>query len=133
MDRSTEDHPASSPAMELFDTTHLALERALAGTTKRQAVLAGNLANVNTPGYVRRDVDFQSSLRSALSDADPREAVETVTASESAVPGAVQPDGNGVDLDLEAAKMAENGLLHQALASTIHARDSILRSAMGVA
>lgn len=118
--------------MELFDTTSLALERALEGTTRRQTVLAGNLANVNTPGYARRDVDFQSALSSAIDDAD-REAVASSSFTETAESAPVQPDGNSIDIDLESARMAQNGLMHQALAQTIGARNDILRSAMGVA
>ena len=44
--------------MDLFDTTQTALERAMIGTGARQAALADNLANANTPGYQRKDVDF---------------------------------------------------------------------------
>ena len=36
--------------MELFDTTQLGLERAIAGAAQRQSLLASNLANANTPG-----------------------------------------------------------------------------------
>ena len=42
----------------LFDTTQLALERAIEGAALRHEALADNLANANTPGYQRVDVDF---------------------------------------------------------------------------
>src|SRR4029077_1496996 len=61
-------------AMSLFDTTQTALERALSGASLRQETLAGNLANVNTPGYQRRDVDFHDALRGALAAGDPAAA-----------------------------------------------------------
>ena len=44
--------------MELFDTTQIGLERALSGSALRQQAIAQNIANVNTPGYRRQDVDF---------------------------------------------------------------------------
>ena len=50
----------------LFDTTQLALERTIQGAALRQTALAGNLANANTPGYQRVDVDFHSALGRAL-------------------------------------------------------------------
>ena len=46
----------------LFDTTQLALERAIGGAAQRHAALASNLANVNTPDYQRVDVDFHTAL-----------------------------------------------------------------------
>ena len=52
--------------MEIFDTVHVALERAIQGAGLRHEALAANLANVNTPGYRRQDVDFHSALQAAL-------------------------------------------------------------------
>ena len=52
-------------SMELFDTTQIGLERALTGASLRQEAIASNIANVNTPGYRRQDVDFQSALQAA--------------------------------------------------------------------
>ncbi len=42
--------------MNLFDTTQLALDAAMRGTSLRQSAIAQNLANVNTPGYRRQEV-----------------------------------------------------------------------------
>ena len=46
------------------------------GAAQRQTALAGNLANANTPGYQRVDVDFHSALGRALGRRRPRAAVE---------------------------------------------------------
>ena len=71
--------------MEIFDTTQLALGAALRGANARQAALAGNLANVDTPGYVRRDVDFHATLQGALgAGADPSSAGFTAEADTAA-------------------------------------------------
>ena len=53
----------------LFDTTQLALERAIEGAGKRHEALAANLANANTPGYQRVDVDFHGGETGPLRDA----------------------------------------------------------------
>lgn len=116
--------------MTLFDTTALVLERALSGASQRQSILADNLANANTPGYLRRDLDFASTLRDALGDgADPQTVAFTPTVDEGAV---LRADGNGVDVDTEAAALAQNQLLYEALVSVTAARTDILRYAMGV-
>jgi flagellar basal-body rod protein FlgB len=43
----------------------------------------------------------------------------------------MQVDGNGVDIDVEAANLAQNGLEYQALVSVMGARMGILQSAIG--
>ena len=118
----------------LFDTTQLALERAIGGAAQRHSALAANLANVNTPGYQRVDVDFHGALRSALeSGAGSRAAVERTTFSAERDAAAVaRADGNGVDADAESAKLAANALEQQAAVQVAHARIAILKSAMGV-
>jgi flagellar basal-body rod protein FlgB len=117
----------------LFDTTQLALERAIGGAAQRHAALAANLSNVNTPGYQRVDVDFHGALRAALENGN-RAAVEGTTfAAERDATAAARADGNGVDADAESAKLAANALEQQAAVQVADARNAILRSAMGVA
>jgi flagellar basal-body rod protein FlgB len=52
--------------VSIFDPTLQTLERALDARLLRHNVLAGNLANANTPGYVPRDVDFAAAMRRSL-------------------------------------------------------------------
>ena len=49
--------------MKIFDSTLGTLERALDVRLLRHNVLAGNLANANTPGFLPRDVDFAAAMR----------------------------------------------------------------------
>ncbi len=117
--------------MNLFDTTQLGLERAVAGASMRQATLAGNIANANTPGYQRRDVDFHSALSSAMQDG--RGAVDKVAFQAATVPGAaMRADGNTVDIDVESANLASNALEYEALVAVTRGRIDVLESAMGV-
>ena len=119
--------------MPLFDTTHVTLERALSGASLRQRALAENLANANTPGYRRTDVDFHGALQRALTDG--RTGVERAAfaAQVDATAGPQRADGGTVDPDREAALMAENGLESDALASVLRGHSAILRSAIGSA
>ena len=114
----------------LFDTTQLALERAIEGAGKRHEALAANLANANTPGYQRVDVDFHGALTSAM---DSREALSSLSFSPArdASAGAVRADGSTVDVDAESAKLAANALEHQAAVQVAQARIGILKAAMG--
>ena len=104
--------------MELFDTTFKALDLALGAAGKRQEVLANNLANVNTPGYKRLDVQFDGVLAKAVDAARAGDA----TSLDSMRPGvstdesvAVRADGNSVDVDQEMAYVAENNIRYNAL------------------
>jgi flagellar basal-body rod protein FlgB len=116
--------------VNLVDTTQLGLQRAMTGAGMRQATLAGNIANANTPGYQRRDVDFHAALSAAM-DAGSG-AVERVAFSPETVRGsAMRADGNSVDIDVESATMASNALEYEALVSVTRGRIDVLESAMG--
>jgi flagellar basal-body rod protein FlgB len=118
--------------MTLFDVTQLSLESAIRGSALRQTTLSANVANANTPGYRRQDVDFHGTLAAAMQTGDPK-AVENAgftAAVDSSAP--MQADGNAVDIDVENANLAKNGLEYEALVSVASARLGILKSAMGV-
>lgn len=114
--------------MSLLDTTQFALEAAMRGSMVRQSLLTNNLANVDTPGYQRQDVNFQGTLDAALQSGQPLDQItfRPVTQQQT-----VRADGNGVDAAQESANIAENGLLYQELTQIAAARESILKSAMG--
>jgi flagellar basal-body rod protein FlgB len=117
----------------LFDTTQIALERAIGGAAQRQSALAANLANANTPGYQRVDVDFHAALQGALGAKDARGALEHTTfAAQRDAAAVTRADGNSVDAEAESAKLAANALEQQAAVTVAAARVQILRTAMGV-
>jgi flagellar basal-body rod protein FlgB len=68
----------------------------------RQKLVASNIANVDTPGYKDRDIDFQFEFMSMTQNGSPN-VTET--------PGLpVRNDGNNVNMDREARLLAENAL-----------------------
>src|SRR3954466_13904341 len=79
----------------LFDTTQMALERSISGAAQRQQALAANIANADTPGYQRVDVDFHGALAAAMGAADPGAAVAQTSFATQAdrSAGAVKADG----------------------------------------
>jgi flagellar basal-body rod protein FlgB len=79
-------------------------------TSAREQTIASNLANVDTPGYRTRDVNFKQTLMSA-SDADGEVQFTPVV---SKVPGLLErPDGNNVDLDRESMLLAQAQMQYQ--------------------
>jgi flagellar basal-body rod protein FlgB len=115
----------------LFDTTQLALERAIEGAGKRHQALAANLANANTPGYQRVDLDFHGALAAAIEGGSESVAGLAFSAAPDPAAGAVRADGSTVDVDVESAKLAANALEHQAAVQVAHARIGILKAAIG--
>jgi flagellar basal-body rod protein FlgB len=117
--------------MSVFDPTQIALMRAISGATLRNSVLANNVANADTPGFQPSEVDFHTALSDALGQGP--ESIEDVSfAPEQLNTGAVRADGNGVDSEREAAKLAENGLELEALEQVASSRLQIMRTAMGM-
>lgn len=117
--------------MALIDPTQLALHRAISATSLRQEVIAGNLANANTAGYQRRDVNFHAALASAV-ESGPEAVAGVRIAAQVDTTAPLRLDGSNVDIDAENAALAQNGLEQEALTAVSKARMSILRTAMGV-
>jgi flagellar basal-body rod protein FlgB len=117
-----------SRPVEIFDTTQTALEKAIMGASARQQAIAENLANVDTPGYQRVDVDFHTTLRNAMAQGNLQSATFSPQRDASAQ---VRPDGSTVDADVEAAAQARNGLEYETLVQVSKARIDIIEAAMG--
>jgi len=115
--------------VEIYDTTQSALEKAILGASARQQAITQNLANVDTPGYQRVDVDFHKTLRDAMaSGAGLQSATFSPRRDASAQ---VRPDGSTVDADVEASAQARNGLEYETLVQVSKARIDIIEAAMG--
>jgi flagellar basal-body rod protein FlgB len=93
--------------MPVIDTPSLSrLARYLDLTAARQALIASNLANLDTPGYRTRDVNFRAELSRVF---QPGGLPLAPTARP--VAGLLQrPDGNNVSADRESLLMAETQL-----------------------
>ncbi len=124
-----EGEPLSVSQMSLLDTTQQALESAMSGSMMRNTLLTNNLANVDTPGYQPEDVNFQSTLASAMQSGTP---ISQVSYQPYSVAQSVGPDGNGVSPEQQQAYLAQNGLLYETLTQVATQRESILESAMGI-
>lgn len=79
------------------DVTPVTLGVAASALAQRQRVIANNVSNLETPNFRAGRVDFESSLRAAVADGDPRETSVTVTPST----GVVDERNNNVSLDEE--------------------------------
>lgn len=115
--------------MTLVDSTQQMLEAAMRGAWQRQTALTDNIANAETPGYQRQDVNFESALQGAINAGEPLESIQFQTETQPTEPG---PNGSSVSVDAEAAKLSENGLDYQALTDVAATRNGIVRAAIGI-
>jgi flagellar basal-body rod protein FlgB len=94
------------------------LESYLRLTTSREQAISANMANVDTPGYHTRDINFEGELHKAMTGVlgESEDGIETVRMSPvvQEVPGLMErPDGNNVSLDREGLLMSETQLQYQ--------------------
>lgn len=100
-------------------------EKAMQVRTERMEIIAGNLANANTPGYKSKDLDFQKVMQRAQFSRDHN----LVRTNENHLKGSMQGsgdvqfripnqpdtgDGNTVDVQLERNTFLDNNLRYQA-------------------
>jgi flagellar basal-body rod protein FlgB len=109
------------------DLTSKALVKLLDGTALRQKVLTNNLANCDTPGYVRQDVNFEEQLSEAVRQQDFSKFKPTIQSDLSADPNL---DGNNVSKENELAEMNKNALTHQLAIQLLQTRLSMERIAI---
>lgn len=120
----------------LSDVSSQALTGALAGSAARHRALADNIANVDTPGFIRQDVEFEEALGIAVERARraPQRGSDLLAlASFAPQPDRSSParaDGNNVDIDREMVAIAENALRFQSATEALAAKVRGLRSAI---
>ena len=115
--------------------------QALNGLSRRQTAIAANVANIDTPGYQRREVTFEDALRTqvetrttGLRVTDPRHFTTSVSAGspDGTVRGrdvvAERNDANDVSIDEEMLLLVDTQLRYQALSQTTGRRLTTLRS-----
>jgi flagellar basal-body rod protein FlgB len=93
------------------DLTVQALGFALDGLTTQQQVLANNISNQDTPNFTASQVDFASSLQSAM--ANPGGGTASVSVTASADPA--QADGNNVNITNQMTAAQQNSLQYQSV------------------
>ncbi|GAA4456646.1 hypothetical protein [Novipirellula rosea] len=123
-------------------TTIPALEQSLTFSERRHELLAGNIANLDTPGYRSRDLDeseFQNALAESIHDSRrtrPTDSIGAVTRDDiyagprAASEQVVFHDGSDVSLEGQITEIAKNQHLHGLAITTMRSQFSLLRAAI---
>ena len=112
--------------MPMSDVASVAIRVALTGLSARQRVLADNIANVETPGFLAGRVNFEESLRAAIASQRPGDT--ELTNSRSLAP--LNHNGNNVKLDDEVVGLVEVGLRYQMMTEAMNSKFGLLRTAI---
>jgi flagellar basal-body rod protein FlgB len=127
-----------------MNSTHIDLfnlaEQRLSWADRRQAVLAQNVANANTPGYKPHDLRPFADMLGGTGAVDPVRTQPNHLAGSSGggAPGEVvdrahtqSPDGNGVTLDEQLLKVADTATTHQLVTTIYKTYLGMLGTALG--
>ena len=111
----------------MIDSTGSVIYAALNGLAARQRVIANNVANVETPGFIAGRVSFEDSLRRAIAGGDAADT--SVSVRRSADP--VNVNGNNVSLDNEVVSLTQTDLSYQLMIQALNHKFGLLRTAIG--
>lgn len=122
----------------MSDNVTKGLTAALRGLAMRQAAIASNVANVDTPGYKAVRVSFEEQLsQTLLGEGQPPSGPSSIGRSvqDTDLQPVVQPvlasyrnDGNSVDIDQEMLALADTTMRYSAVARLLSERIALMRS-----
>lgn len=117
------------------------LDKAADASWARNEVISNNIANISTPNYKRKDIDFESylatAIKSSAADSSLRQAVDRLDVGSMPIRTytdhsnlSYRLDGNNVDIDTENVELASNQIKYEALLDSISSEFNMLKTAM---
>jgi flagellar basal-body rod protein FlgB len=97
----------------------LLLERYLDVSSMRQSLVSTNIANIDTPGYHTRDIDFRGELQRVMNGEDDGATSPFVLPVRGLI---ARPDGNNVSVDRESMLLSEVQLQFKVATAILHAQ-----------
>ena len=121
--------------------------QALSLRSERQRLIASNIANADTPGYVARDINFAQALREATGSGSPAALLRasqpghiggggggagghSASTLNFAAPSQTSLDRNSVDMDRERASFVDNSVKYEATLRFINGNVRTMLSAI---
>jgi flagellar basal-body rod protein FlgB len=107
------------------DAVSFVLHTAINGLAERQNVISDDIANVDTPGYRARSVDFESALSAAIDRGSATGDIQATVTPDDTPVGA---DGNNVDLRKEELAAIQTQYQYQIVGQAFSNRADLLRT-----
>ncbi|OGV34201.1 MAG: flagellar basal-body rod protein FlgB [Lentisphaerae bacterium GWF2_45_14] len=114
----------------IFDDVSVLNSKLMEIAQEQQKVTANNMANAETPGYIRRELDFQGRLKQLMSEGNTEAIGDLKPELVLDNSGTVRDDGNNVTISQEMNDMMQNGIYFNLLAKAFATRINILRTAI---
>jgi flagellar basal-body rod protein FlgB len=126
----------------IHDVTIDAMESYMTRLSRRQEVVASNIANIDTPGYKTKDISFYATMEellpgppsgsSGLRPEQPQEwsfaPAEPEVSEVSGLP--MRPDQNNVDIDRELLKLGETSFGYNMMAQLLRLKFQTISSSI---
>lgn len=123
------------------------LNKCMDSSMLKNEVIANNIANINTPGYKRREVIFEDNMKKVLKNETAYDKLKITNINHSQISDgksklnkivnvremngtSFRNDGNNVDIDVENAEMAKNKIYYDALTQSMNNEIKLLRMAI---
>jgi len=125
------------------------LESAISARAIKQDLIAGNIANADTPGYKPRDLDFETALSKkaaeefgnktteqklelAKTDSKMMDPVDDFDPSKPTIyirdGHLARNDGNSVDLDVETTELSKNNMMYNSVIEALKKETQIFKA-----
>lgn len=122
-----------------MDRTSRLLSKVLDFRAVRQSVIAGNLANAETPGYIMKQIPFEQELQKAVDNKSIKLGKSEpghISSSEFIMEESYNPyqmvreygKPNELNIDTEMAKMAQNNLMYEASTRLLSKKFELLKA-----
>lgn len=109
------------------------LEKSLQASVYKSEIINSNISNADTPGYQRRDVEFDKSMQSAvdkyretgtidLEDVNPTTTIDDFT---------YRIDGNGVVMETEMVALYENSARYDVMVGSMNFNFNGIKAVLG--
>lgn len=96
---------------------------------QRQKIIAGNLANLDTPGYRAQELDFKETVRTQWKNGEKTNTWSMETSHRIQDDEVPDQDGNSVSLEAQLAKSQGNTLRYKAMSELVRRKIGLLKYA----
>lgn len=115
----------------IFDVTMGRMQYGLNGLSRRQDLIATNVANVDTTGYLAHDIPFEQRIMQAMQVSDggiPGNLPDVITRNDMQV----RNDGNNVDVNQQMTELSRTTVVFQSASQFISGKFGLLQDAIAM-
>lgn len=118
----------------MISSDYAVMQKSLDALWLRLNVISNNVANVDTPGYIAKKVEFEDILQSKILNRNIKETKEEIVNTTAFVEednsATVRKDGNNVDIDAQNIELARTQIQYEYMTKMMSNSISKLRYAI---